>query len=337
MSNKIKNIIKLPEWLIKAIRRHQHELPIDNPEISDALIHIDYAFEEYAKRFNELEAKRDFKIMIGEEFLAIFGTHQEGSKPELFTHSATALRQYYNDQIETAELYNYLVLTRGMQLVKAFTRDARTQDIFAMALSGRAILELGIFAADAMRHPLSIFRSLAETGVMYFGNDLGKKTEEPLRSAIWGTRIGEAALKDKKGDSDTKRYSGKVSLQGFETAKNIMSAIQGRAKRMDDGEGKAEYQIYEILCDIVHPSAFGYQLLISGSDAPTHYHGYSVKKNELSEPFASYVASASAFGAYQGCSLILEIDKNLKPDIPVCKEKLRDIQRRLDSGSDAAG
>lgn len=206
-------------------------------------------------------------------------------------------------------------------------RAARTNDIFSMALLGRAILELGIVSADTMRKPLAFFKYLATTGKIPVTDDLQNAVEESLVKAIWGSRIGTGDLGDGKTNKpSTPLYDEKEVLEGFVTAKNIMSAIKGRAKRIGGENGKSEYRIYEILSDLVHPSALGYQLLLHDNDNVTSSHGYRINKGDLHKDKANYAAMAAAFGAHQGCCLILEIDttfsdvlKNSKKQIDTLK------------------
>ena len=179
------------------------------------------------------------------------------------------------------------------------------------SLSGRAILELGMVSADAMRKPLAFFKHFATTGKIPITDDLQNAVEESLVKAIWGSRIGTGDLGDgKKNKPSTPLYYEKEVLGGFVSAKNIMSIIQGRAKRIGGEKGKSEYRIYEILSDLVHPSALGYQLLLHDNDSgnATSSHGYRVNKDNLHKDKANYAAIAAALGAHQGCCLILEVD-----------------------------
>ena len=203
-----------------------------------------------------------------------------------------------------------------------------------MALTGRAILELGIVAADIMRHPLSIFKIIAEENKFPVGDDLQQILEESLVKAIWGTRIGSGDLGDGKGKQkkNTPLYTEDPMPEGFVTAKNIMTAIKGRARRVSNGGGVSEYRIYEILSDVVHPSAYGFQMMLFGSQTQPSHHGYIVKKGEFKEPLLGYVATASAFGAYQGCSLLLELDTRLHEYSAKSKKHINSIRSRLRDG-----
>ena len=336
MAKRVKNIIEPPAWLLKTIKEHAHELPLENPEYSDAVSHIGYVFSQYETRFNSIDTRQSYQILDAEAFrndceALVSSPHNVDVNNEVALKVIDKNLEYWEDQLSVAELYSNIAIIRGMHLVRAFVRDARTSDVFSMALTGRALLELGIVAADALRKPLSLFKIIAEDKKFPVTNDLQQILEENLVKAIWGTRIGSGDLGDGKGKKkpNTPLYEGNQKPEGFETAKNIMSAIKGRARRMSGGEGKSEYRIYEILSDIVHPSAFGFQMLLFDAEPFPSHHTYSLKKNKTKQPITGYVATASAFGAYQGCSLLLEIDSALRNYSYDSREHIDGIKKRV--------
>ena len=299
MPDKIKSAVRVPKWLLDTIRNDAATLPIDS-ELSGALIHINYAFEKFQDCFVALPEVKDFFLVDGDA---------------LNKHSKFDLVEYWVDQLAVIELFVGLTLIRGMHLLKSFVRDARTEDLFAMAMSGRALLELGICSADALRYPAELIRHFTDKDEVPFGEGLADHLEQPLLQAIWGSRIGTGTLKKSKPLSE------EGLPEGFLLARNMMTAIQGRANRMDD-VGIAEYRVYEILCDVVHPSALGYQMILAGREAPDGFRGYRLLKHKTRPEVSVQVAVAAALGAYQGCSLLTNLSEFVAKHVPRCRDIL---------------
>lgn len=113
---------------------------------------------------------------------------------------------------------------------------------------------------------------------------------------------------------------------GFLAAKNIMSSFQGRAKRMADGTGTSDMKVYELLCDVVHPSALGYQMLFASGEVKDGYHRYGLQKGKGSKDVNEYVAAASLYCATHGIGYLVEHSRNLEniqPDLEVALSNIK--------------
>jgi len=71
------------------------------------------------------------------------------------------------------------------------------------------------------------------------------------------------------------------------------------------GGGKLAFKVYEILCDIVHPSGLGYQILLEMQGLE----GGKLRIDALSDvekmETVDWISAVSIFPASHGCNLLL--------------------------------
>ncbi len=318
----LKHIITLPSEVKKIVKEYSDLLPVEEKSHIYVITEIESVFSSFAECYEQLPDEEIFNIKSvdsikdrAKQLMKDVNTQEDFNK-----QYGKVLVGLYNDQINVISLYNHLNILRGFELLKTFTRTIRTNEVFAISLAGRALLELGIVSADQLRHSIAFLKALEsapKNKVLIDKSDYySKEIEEKMIKAIWGTRIGEGNLGDKKKTPLWQQNP----MEGEPIARNMMTAFKGRANRTSIG--KSAYKIYEVLCDIVHPSSFGYQLIFQQTEKNEQY---KLNKGKLRQKNVDFIIANSLWAASHGCALISEANKELEILIPRAKEKLNNI------------
>jgi len=328
---KTKHIIKSPKWLLDTIKLNRYKLPTKDLSHSDAVQYTDYAFSSVERIYNSIDYKRVYLILTADEFKersnkiikdVIDKDISKKINPNtLLTKYAAS---FWKDQPTIAECYCNLIIVRGMHLIKNFVRASRVKDYFGMSIASRSILELGVLSAELLKMPMHVITQIGEQQLMPKDIDKYNFIEESLLKSIWGSRIGTGDLGDgnhKKSKPSTPLYSDEHDYsENNILAKNIISAFKQRSRNIENGGGISEYRIYEILCDVVHPSGLGYQLLMSIDESTIGEININILKNTFNIELADFISTAAAFGAYQGACLIKQVHERLNHAIPLFNE-----------------
>jgi hypothetical protein len=323
----------IPPWLEKILNQKEVADFFESPDHRELITHVAWLVGEYRELACQYQAGHHYTVRDAEKLILewerCLAEFESSRSPESVRNAWDLQLKYWEDQFSVASLLAHLSVARGMKLLNGFLKGCREVDIFAMALQGRAILELGVMTADYLRNPLAIFDRMARERKFIHLDDLDKKLEEPIVQAIWGTRLGSSNLGDgKKGRVATPLWSSGELHRDFEIAKNILTSFQGRARRIESGLGKTEFKVYEILSDVVHPAALGYQLLLA-AEPSEHGSGrdFSVVDCDKNEALRAYIAQAAVFANCQGLSLIVDVARGLSRALDDCRQWIIELRQ----------
>ena len=343
VSKKVIKLYKIPPWHRQAVKRSLPSLPFSSNVLHYAFGYYEWAFQSFVDKYEQLPERQEFSYLTGEEFGRRITHYAESKKPldrkGVFSdphcdHAGVlALAEFWKDIATIVSLLNALARERGMRLLDGFYRCSRTKDCYGLALAGRALLELGVYAATGQSRLLRSLKNVDETiansddplGVMIKPVDF-EELEEDLYRTIWGTRLYSGKVEI--GKRKVSIWDGPELPSDWPTAKNIMTAFQGRAKRMKGEVGLAAYRIYEILCDVVHPVALGYQMVQKEVVQSQGAIRVLLEKGESHKDTQDLVVGASTFAAYHGVSLILEVAQTSDA---VCPRITRWAQKHIDN------
>ena len=242
---------------------------------------------------------------------------------------ANKLAPHWGTFLSHIALYQQLNLYRGLNLLDVFVRCNRTKEYYGMALASRALLELGVISNENLQFAYSLIPkadAVMENGrsgesvqfleyIDLLLSEIEAGSQARIRRAIIGTRIGSSNL----GDGKSNRGVGPTPLwqippfgDHYSRAPNVINAFQKRARRQRSNEldnvGDFSFKIYEILCDIVHPSFLGNSMLMEVTAVDDDGRvSIKARRTVTQNEDLDWIVAICIAGAVHGCSLIAEL------------------------------
>ena len=250
--SKVARTVELPNWLTKAARKQKDKLPFDSEQQLQLIDQAQDAFVALQEMYDDTPRTFDHHMLKPSFFHKVRLDNRDFERATL---------DLYDDQLSVCQLYLQLVLLKGHDLMHAYLRAARAKELHSIALLGRAMLELAVMAADSLRLSMHYYQQLAmlkSNDPIPFSKEFETHVEDRLYKSIWGTRLGTGNLGDGNKNRVHTPLWGEDPITERESAINIVGVFKTRAKRKD--EAKLAYKLYEILCDVVHPAALGFQI-----------------------------------------------------------------------------
>jgi hypothetical protein len=289
MANKLKQAYYLTKESLAAAKRECTRPPFDSVAHQDLIRHANKKIGEFVEtayidcRSAELQ-ESDF--LGAEKIHSAFQAVLEESNPPSGDTINVALGHIFNHWAAMARqcsFYMQINIQRARHLLDVFIRCNRTNEVFGMALAGRAVLELSICAEENLQFFFDSFpkqNRLAQRAGQWtteefqaifelVQRDIENSNELRIGRALFGSRLGTSTLGDsnKSGKrSSTPLWDNSPLGDRNVSATNIVTMFQKRAKRLKTfgkgDDGLLSYKLYELLCDIVHPSMLGNDLLM---------------------------------------------------------------------------
>lgn len=309
---------ELPTWLRSTAKNCVDELPIESKEGKQIVTLAAVTIENFVKAYEDLPKTQTFSLMEKEELERTGGVE--------------AIVQLHSDFSEMVFMLRTMAFMRAYDLLNSYLRSARTKEYFTLANMGRSALELGIVVADSSRTMMPLLQSIADVpkgsllGLSSEKEDQAyiAKAEDDLYKAVFGSRIGTGNIGDKHKTSPW----GENEIETERTvSRNIMTHFQGRARRMKHDVALADLRIYEIMCDIVHPSAFGYQPFFMETKSELGFCKYRVSKSHRNSNVTGYISTASLYCLSHGLGLLAEWSRDvaaLEAQVRVALEQMRE-------------
>jgi len=240
-----KNGPVVPKGVIRAASRGTANEPFSTESERALVTRANEIFDVYIDTHRESSKGDGFYVLTLEEVQRrsreLSDRVPKNSESKAKELGIAFFHDFYTDQINVAALYQQLNINRGSLLLGSFTRNCYGRDLFGMALAGRALLELGVVAADSLRIPLGVFEKIISLpgDSMPIFEDMEDAVEKTLLKAIWGTRIGSSDLGDgsrrkKKPGTPLWDY---VPVPSELRSKNILASFQGRGRRQPGERG----------------------------------------------------------------------------------------------------
>jgi hypothetical protein len=177
--------------------------------------------------------------------------------PERFEESTRRLSApakmgaFWLDMTNQALIYGGLSAWKWQSMASSLVRSINSRELIAPSLISRSMMELSTTVLVHVREALGVFKAVADSDTPVLAEpEQGRRIEETLHKALWGTRIGSSKLSDK-----TPLWSKSPYPEGSVEASNVLTGFQKLAR--DIPEGAVGFKVYEWLCDLVHPATQG--------------------------------------------------------------------------------
>ncbi len=306
------------QWHNSALLRALPILPFTHEEQRQFLKQHEDFYEAFFNLYSRMPKWERFsfhKDVAFQDRLEMYLRTNEATQSRSFLTLGRAM--WWKDMLSMSAYFNRLFKEKGMRILNNYLRCSNLKDIIGMALASRALLELGISAASTQKNVIAKFeeaynklKNYDDPQKVIFDVAGLTQIEQTIVHGIWGTRMYSGNLGDeneKKGKTGTSIWKDMIIPNEIMAAKNIMTLIKGRAKRMEDKLGLFDYRIYEILCDVVHPAALGYDLLREEQVDDNGEFTVTVTTEKNNAYLADIIVGAATWGACHGTGLIVEI------------------------------
>lgn len=269
----VTHISELPAWA-KGIAQNSIVTGLDLTEeqilfLRSCEVYINGVFEIS----NSIPNEYDWTIRSSEDFINNIN-RQRIKESDDTEYGKYVFGNYWHDMSVMSNMYTTLTLIKSTHLIKSAIRCFHTKEILQLALSIRALLEHTVHYQEHMGIILTALNAVSESSLLVAVNDEHKKMiEEPLVSAIWGSKIHTTNL-----GNPNKLLFDNADFEGSVNAKNVLTSFQKQSKR--NINAKVAFKVYAILSELLHPNALGFEIYKEGFTDLTDAGSYKVTINK---------------------------------------------------------